>query len=113
MKSFVSPSFFRVFDLILGASNPGLKLTRWTYDSLECERERHSFTGPRHGIAIEIFTLMKPGKRGWTLMVVKEYWWAEKENKALKMPHWAKLTDGQRGDALAWLRAKGAALEDK
>jgi hypothetical protein len=45
MKSLASPSFFRFFDLLVGHTNPGLKLPRWTFDGVELERERHSFMG--------------------------------------------------------------------
>jgi hypothetical protein len=111
MKGLARPSFFRVFDLLLATSNPGLKLSRWTYDGVEFERERHSVMGPKHGLAIEIYTLARPGRRGWTLMVTKEYWWAGEESKALKNLRWARPTNGQRADILSWLRTQEAALE--
>jgi len=111
MKSFASPSFFRLFDLLLSTTNPGLKLSRWTFDGVEFERERRSVMGPKHGLAIEIFTLTRAGCRGWTLMVTKEYWWAGEESKALKHQRWARATSGQRGDIFSWLRTQEAALE--
>jgi len=110
MKSLARPSFFRVFDLLLGMTNPGLKLASWTHDGVTWERERHSFTGPKHGQTIEIVTLSRSGKRGWSVMVVKEYWWVGKESKALKALRWAKPIDGRHGDILAWFRAQEAAL---
>jgi hypothetical protein len=113
MKSFASPSFFRVFDQLLSSANPGMKLSRWTIDGVDCEHERHSFSGPRHGFAIEIFTLARPGKGGWSLMVVKEFWWAGEEKDAGRMPHWAKLTSGQRADVFAWFRAQEISVEHR
>jgi hypothetical protein len=110
MKSLARPSFFRVFDLLLGTTNPGLKLSTWINEGVNWERERHSFAGPKHGQAIEIVTITRPGKRGWSVMVVKEYWWAGKENRALKTGRWAKPIDGQRSDIMAWFRAREAAL---
>ena len=100
MKSFVRPSFFRVFDLLLSTSNPGLKRSRWTFDGVEFERERHTFSGPNHGLAVDIVTLTRPGRRGWKLMVTKEYWWAGTENEPLKNLHWARPAAGQRNDIL-------------
>ena len=108
MKNFAHPSFFRLFDLLLSLTNPGLKRSHWTHDGVQFERERHSVTGPRHGLAIEIFTLTRSGRRGWSLMVIKEYWWAGEESKALKNLRWARPTGGQRGDILSWLRAQDA-----
>lgn len=110
MKSFGDPSFFRLFDLLTGLTNPGLKRPHWTHDGVEFERERHSVLGPRHGFVIEITTLTRPGRRGWSLMVIKEYWWAGEESKALKNLRWARPTSGLRGDILAWLRAQEAKI---
>jgi hypothetical protein len=111
MKSLARPSFFRMFDLLLSTVNPGLKLTRWTHDGVNFERERHSFTGPRHSVTIDIFTLTCGGRRGWSLMVTKEYWWAGAEGKAFKNSRWARPLGGQRSDLFAWLRKQEAALD--
>lgn len=110
MKSFARPSFFRLFDLLLSLTNPGLKRSHWTHDGVDFERERHSVMGPKHGLAIEIFTLRHPGRRGWSLMVTKEYWWAGEESKALKNLRWARPVSGQRADILSWLRVQEAKI---
>jgi hypothetical protein len=111
MKSFAGASFFRLFDLLLSESNPGLKSARWTFEGVEFERERHSFNGPKHGLVLEIFTLTRQGRRGWSVMVIKEYWWAGAESRALKNLRWARPTSGSRSDIMSWLRAQEAALE--
>jgi hypothetical protein len=113
MKSLAQPSFFRVFDLLLGTTNPGLKLSSWTRDGVEWERERHSFMGPKHGQTIEIVTLTRPGRRGWSVMIVKEYWWVGKESKAVKSVRWAKPIEGQRCDIMNWFRAQEAKLDHR
>ncbi len=100
-----------MFDLLLAVTNPGLRRTRWSHDGVELERERHAFTGPKHGLTIEIFTLTQPGRRGWLLMVTKEYWWVGEEGRAFKNIRWARHLGGQRADLLAWLRAQEARLE--
>ncbi|WP_230646779.1 hypothetical protein [Bradyrhizobium sp. Leaf401] len=105
------PSFFRMFDLLITSTNPGMKRSRWTHDGVEFERERHSFSSSRHGIVIEIFTLSRPGRRGWSLMVTKEYWWAGPEATPFKNLRWARPLGGQRSDLFDWLRAQEAALE--
>lgn len=110
MKNFSQPSFFRLFDLLVSLTNRGLKRSHWTHDGVEFKRERHSVMGPRHGLAIEIFTLTRTGRRGWSLMVVKEYWWAGEESKALKNLRWARPLGGQRADILSWLRAQDAKI---
>lgn len=113
MKSLSQPSFFRVFDLLLGGANPGFKLSSWTHDGVNWERERHSFAGANHGQTIEIVTVTRPGKRGWSIMIVKEYWWAGKENKPLKTLRWAKPLAGQRTHILEWFRAQEVALRPR
>jgi hypothetical protein len=35
MKSFASPSLFRVVDLLLAKSNPHLKLSRWSHEDID------------------------------------------------------------------------------
>jgi hypothetical protein len=110
VKSLARPSFFRVFDLLLSTTNPGLKLSSWTRDGIAWERERHSFAGPNHGQTIEIVTLTRPGRRGWSLMVVKEYWWVSKENKPVRAFRWAKPIEGQRTQIIEWFRSQEAAL---
>jgi hypothetical protein len=41
-------------------------------------------------------------------MIVKEYWSAGSEGRALKALRWAKLLKGQRAELLSWLRAQEA-----
>jgi len=111
MKNLAQPSFFRTFDLLLGATMPGLDHSSWTRDGVAWERERHSFTGPKHGLTIEIVTLTRPGRHGWSIMIVKEYWWVGKESKAVKSTRWAKPVDGRRDDILNWFRTQERALD--
>jgi hypothetical protein len=110
MKSLARPSFFRVFDLLLGATNPGLKLSSWVHDGVSRERERHSFSGPKHGLTIEIATLTRPGKRGWSMMIVKEYWWIGTKSRAYKSLRWAKPVAGQRSDIMGWFQMQESLL---
>jgi hypothetical protein len=111
MRSFASPSFFRLFDLLASKHNSGFKRQQWTMEGVNCIRERHSFNGPTHGFAVEIISLDRSGKRGWKLMVVKEYWWLGNESKALKTLRWARAIGGRRIDILAWFRDQEANLE--
>jgi hypothetical protein len=111
MKNLSGPSFYRLFDLLVSMTNPGLKRAHWKVDAVDWERQRHSFTGPSHGFGVEIFTLTRQGAHGWVLMVIKEYWWAGEENKALKSLHWSRPLRGRRGDVIAWFRMQEAALE--
>ena len=111
MKSLAHPSFFRAFDLLLSTINPALRRSHWVHDGVEFAHERHSFSSPRHGFTIEIVTLTRPGRRGWSLMVTKEYWWTGPDSKPFKDLRWVRPVSGQRADMLSWMRAEDAALE--
>ena len=108
MKSFADQAFFRIFELLLNQSNPGLKRSRWTYDNVEFERERMSASGPKYGLAVEIYTLNRVGRPSWSLLVVKEYWWAGRDSEVLRSLRWARPTSGHRIEILKWLRAQDA-----
>ena len=109
MKNLSGPSFYRLFDLLVSATNPGFKLARW--NGVDWERQRRSFAGPSHGFGVDIFTLTRSGAHGWVLMVIKEYWWAGEDNQALKSAHWSRPLRGQRADVIAWFRTQEAEIE--
>jgi hypothetical protein len=111
MRNLASPSLFRVVDLLLGKGNPTLKRSHWSYGDVACERERHSYSGLSHSFAIEVMTLTRPGRHGWKLMVVKEFWWAGNHGRETRNTHWAQLLSGNRNDALAWLREQEKILD--
>jgi hypothetical protein len=111
MKNFASPSFFRTFDLLMGATNPGLKLTEWTYDGVEWVRDRYSVTGRTYGFVIEIISLTRPGRRGWCLMVTKEHWWAGAGIEPIKSGRWARPVSGRGKDIIEWFRKQESELD--
>jgi hypothetical protein len=104
MKTFASPSFFRTFDFLLSRINPGQERLHGMVDGVEWTRERHSFAGPSYSLAVEVITLMHPGRDGWTLMVTKEFWWAGAKKDLLKSIRWARPLSGKAGDVIAWFR---------
>jgi hypothetical protein len=111
VKTLSSTSFFRTFDLLIGTSNPGLKLDVWDVDGVRFEHSRHSFGGGSYCFAIDMFILTKSGRRGWQLMVAKEFWWTSGHKRPLRSQHWSHAIDGSRRDILMWLRACEQSLE--
>jgi hypothetical protein len=111
MKNLASPSFFRFFDLLLAITNPALKRSRWNYEGVELTRERYNFMSSEHGFSCDIVRMDRAGRNGWSLMVVKEYWWIGEDAKTTKTMHWTRPMRGKRIDMMAWLRAQEAALE--
>jgi hypothetical protein len=108
VKTLASRSFFRTFDLLLAAANPSMMLSE---DGVTCARERHSFGGGTYNFAVEVVTMTQPGRQGWTLMVVKEFWWTGDRERDLRSTRWAQLLSGRRNDAIAWMRKQEERLD--
>ena len=106
MKGFASTAFFRVFDRAIRPSDPLKGEERWTVDGVAWRHERHSYKGPEHQFAIDVFTGTRPGKKGWTVMVVTEGWWAPGRTDPVRAHQWARLMSGSRTEALAWFQAQ-------
>jgi hypothetical protein len=113
MKNFTGASFFRTFDLLIGVTNPGAKLTHWVVEGVDCERERHSFAGANYGFAIEVFRLTRSARRGWGILVVREFWWRAQASDPLKRVQWARPTEGRRNNILGWSASRKAGSADR
>jgi hypothetical protein len=55
--------------------------------------------------------LSRRGRRGWELLVTKEYWWTGGHERAIKTLRWSQQTEGARRDIMAWLRDQEIALQ--
>jgi hypothetical protein len=111
MKSFVSASFFLLFEQVIRLSNPDLTLDRWQDQGAEWERVRHNFTGSAYSYALEVFTATHAGKDSWKLIIAKEQWWAGHERDVIKMQQWARPLQGKRATVLAWFAARQRELD--
>lgn len=113
MKTLASASFFRTFDLLVGAGNPDLRSHSWDIDGVRFERERHSYDGRACAFTLEVFSLTRPGRQGWALIVAKEYWRAGAGQRPIRTGHWNKRLAGSSRDILTWMRVQENALERK
>jgi len=111
MKTLSSRSFFRTFDLLIGTSNPGLKLDAWEVAGVQFERGRHSYGSPSYSFAVDIFVMTRLGRRGWGLLVAKEYWWEGGHKRAIKTQQWSQVIAGSRRDIMTWLHEREQILE--
>jgi hypothetical protein len=102
-----------MFDLLIGTSNPGMKLDAWEVGGVQFERSRHSFSSRSHSFSVDIFMLTRPGIRGWQLLVTKEYWWAGRHKRPIKTQRWSQPIGGSRRDIMTWLREREQALESE
>lgn len=106
MKSFANTSFFRLFDRVVRPSDPLNPVTNWTRDGVDWTHVRHTFRGVEHGFAVDVFTGVKPGKRAWSILIVREGWWMGRKGDPARTTQWAHLVSGNRADAMAWFQAQ-------
>ena len=108
MRSLGDPAFFRVFEALAAQANPQarLRLSHWSIGDTQWQVERHTFAGVAHSFTTETCTITKPPLRGWTMLVVKEFWWTADQRKPLRDLRWAKLLSGSRADAVDWFSAQ-------
>lgn len=104
MRSFGDPSFFRVFDTLLGESNSNPRTRQWTSHGIDWVRERHSFTGAYCSFGIDVFRLTKPTSPKWSFVVVKEHWWGTAQDQTLRSTHWAKPISGNKAEIMKWMK---------
>jgi len=106
VRTFADPSFFRLFHALLEESCPDRRQTQWSRRGVAWVHQRHSFTGIACGFGIHQYTMTKSGPQGWSLLVVKEHWWAVGGETSLRATEWAKPLTGKRTHIIDWLRAE-------
>lgn len=113
MKSLSDAAFFRVFDALASAGNPGLKRASWDFAAVHWEKERLSLARTAYSIVQEIFTLTHQGRPKWMLLVVKDYWWDVEAGTLIRNIRWSRPMSGRRADIFAWFREqeRGMRLE--
>lgn len=103
MKSFGDPSFFRLYNALLGEGSPDPQAFEWTYRGVHWLRNRHTFTNPLYGFAIEVVLMTKSTPNAWSLLIVKEFWW-ERNGSSMKSGQWAKPLSGSKADIRRWVQ---------
>jgi hypothetical protein len=98
--------FFNLFALVAAASNKDRMRDAWDVDRVHWIRERVSHGGPNWSLHIEVHTLDRAGRGGWTLLVGRETWWEGGEADAFRNGHWVHLSRGTRDDVLKWFEAR-------
>lgn len=113
MKSLSDAAFFRVFDALADAGNPGLKLKSWDFAGAEWRRDRYSIAGADYSFVVEVFTIHHASRPRWTLIAAKEHWWGAEQEGAIRSARWARPTSGRRADILTWFREQERADAEK
>ncbi|MEZ5921300.1 MAG: hypothetical protein R3C60_08095 [Parvularculaceae bacterium] len=107
MKSLSDAAFFRAFDALIDAGNPGLKKAAWSHAGARFERERLSLSNPRYSATLDLVTV---SKSGWSLLVSKEFWRSGDDRDLIRNARWTKPLKGKRADILAWFKAEEKTL---
>lgn len=106
MKSFTDNSFLRLFDEVVRRDRGKSDCDAWSGAGVQWRRSRHSFETQTHGFTIELFEGTKSGRAGWTLLVVREHWWAGRHGDVVRTTHWGKPLAGKRADIALWFDAR-------
>lgn len=105
-------SFFNLFALVTSATNPDRTRDAWDVDHVHWTRERTSHRGAHYAFQMELHTLSHDGKRGWTLLMGHETWWAGNKPDAFRNGRWVHVVKGSRADVLKWFARREAELND-
>jgi hypothetical protein len=111
VKTFADTSFFLLFEEILRRDKPKDAPDAWTAAGVSWHHTRHTFEGQSYGFTTEIFEAVCSAKEGWSLIVVKEHWWAGRNGETVRSAHWAKPMRGKRTAILAWLKQRQREVE--
>jgi hypothetical protein len=103
--------FFNLFFLLAGTTNPDRTRNAWQVGSIDWARERTTLTGPNFSLQIEVHTLHRPGRRGWTLLAGHETWWDGARKDPFRNGRWVHLSKGSRTDVLAWFAEQEKELD--
>lgn len=110
MKSFVDNAFFLLFEGILRNDRPKDEPGRWEVSGVSWQYERHSYESADYGFVVETYEITSV-RKGWSLLVVKENWWAGRHGENIRTARWAKPLHGNRTEILTWLKSRQRGIE--
>jgi hypothetical protein len=108
MKNFASVSFFRVFDHKIRPTDLVGAGPTWSVDGVNWTHTRQTFDGVDFKHSTDVFLGVCPGRRAWTVMVVREGWWVGQKTSPIRNSQWAQFLAGDRTAALTWFKAQEA-----
>ncbi len=103
MRRIGDTAFFRDFDRVLGTALRDTQANAWDVQGTQWTRHRHSHAGPDVSFVTEVIRGESRSPPSWSVLVVKEYWWAAAGRTPLRSSQWATLLAGRREPFVAWL----------
>ena len=115
MRSIGDPAFLRIFDGLVALANPVGRRKRpiWDRDGARWTFDRHSYQGVGYSFSTHVTTIDVAGRAGWCLLVVRDYWWGEDDQKAVRELRWARLLRGDRKRVMDWFKRQDPDFEGK
>lgn len=104
LRTLSDPRLLQHLDHLAYSVDPTRALRRWNAYGLDWTRTRQSTYGPDFSFTADITVLRRPTPKSWSLLVVRESWWAGGSTDPIKMRQWAHLLSGNKSDALAWAK---------
>jgi hypothetical protein len=96
----------RDVEVIAYGGSPHYEARSWTAAGVECQRDRHRYTGQGYAFGIEILHLryLGRGSSAWEVMIVTERWSTGMPETVVRSQKWMKLVLGQASSVRAWIR---------
>jgi len=112
VKSFADYAFMRLFDELLRRDKPKEGPDKWSAHGVDWQHSRHSFETNGYGFSVETYELVHRTK-DWTLLVIKDRWWAGRNGEVIRTVHWGKVLRGNRATVMAWLKTQQREIEGR
>lgn len=103
-------AFFNLFARVVTATNRNRDCDEWQIDGVHWQRERFAQWAAT-SFQVEVHRLAHT-RPAWTLLFVRETWWAANRSRAIRDACWTHLEAGSRRDVLKWFQAREAELVD-
>lgn len=104
LRTLSDPRLLQHLDRLARTSDPTQARRKWNAYGLDWNRSRQSSYGPDFGFIADITVVRQPTRNSWSLLVVRESWWAGDSPDPIKMRQWAHLMSGLKTDVIAWAR---------
>jgi hypothetical protein len=105
-------AFFTLCETLVASSRPLRECGEWELKGVRCSLQRQSSWDTYSSHQIEILRFHRPGRTGWTVLLVHEIWWSGKREKAIRNARWAHQVDGSRTEALRWFAERLKEIEE-
>jgi hypothetical protein len=78
----------------------------WQAYGVECQRNRHRFSGSTYSFTIDVvdLRLAKPAGGSWHAVIVSESWHTGTTDTNIRSSKWLKVLSGKASDVTAWMR---------